>query len=241
MAQRRMFSLQIVDTDAFLDMPVSSQALYFHLSMRADDDGFVANPGKIMRMVGVQEDDLKVLIAKRFILTFESGVLVIKHWKIHNYIQADRYKETAYIEEKKRLKLKENNSYTERSQSGYKADTQVRVRLGKVRDRLELGKDRLNGEQSSRELSPEEKVIDLFYKTINPTINWGNKTSRKAAAELVRQFGLEETLKMAEQIIAVQGKKYVPTCTTPYQMKEKLAEFKIYFDKEKIGGIIEIK
>lgn len=134
MAQKRMFSLKIVDTDAFLDMPQSSQLLYFHLSMRADDDGFVGNPKKIMRAIGTNEDDMKVLLAKRFILAFNSGVMVIKHWRIHNYIQSDRYTPTSYLEEKKQLFLNENNSYTEKDGKGgenvYKMDTQVR--LGKV-------------------------------------------------------------------------------------------------------------
>ena len=112
MAERRMFAKTIIDSDAFLDMPLSTQSLYFHLSMRADDDGFINNPKKIQRMVGGSEDDLKLLIAKSFIIPFESGVVVIKHWKIHNYIRSDRYKETVYTEEKDRLFLKENNAYT---------------------------------------------------------------------------------------------------------------------------------
>lgn len=131
MAQRRMFSQQIVDSDAFLDMPQSTQALYFHLGMRADDDGFVGNPKKIIRMIGAAEDDFKVLLGKRFILAFESGVIVIKHWKIHNYIQNDRYHETKYLTEKALIEVKENGSYTERIKDVSKVDTEVR--LGKVR------------------------------------------------------------------------------------------------------------
>ena len=94
-----MFAKSIVDSDAFLDMPLSAQALYFHLSMRADDEGFVGNPKRIKAMIGASEDDLKLLIIKRFVLSFQSGVLVIKHWRIHNYIQNDRWKPTTYIEE----------------------------------------------------------------------------------------------------------------------------------------------
>lgn len=112
MAERRMFAKTIIDSDAFLDMPLSTQALYFHLSMRADDDGFVNNPRKIQRMVGAADDDLKILISKRFVIPFESGVCVIKHWRIHNYIRNDRYTETVYKEEKSRLEIKENKSYT---------------------------------------------------------------------------------------------------------------------------------
>ena len=98
MAERRMFAKTIIDSDAFLEMPLSSQALYFHLSMRADDDGFINNPKKIQRVIGASEDDLKLLVAKSFIIPFESGIVVIKHWKIHNYIQSDSQ---LYTEKKK--------------------------------------------------------------------------------------------------------------------------------------------
>ena len=113
MAERRMFAKTIIDSDAFLDMPLSTQALYFHLVMRGDDEGFVNNPKKIMRMVGASDDEMKVLITKRFLIPFESGVVVVKHWFIHNYIQKDRFKRTVYIAERGRLSLKENGSYTE--------------------------------------------------------------------------------------------------------------------------------
>lgn len=140
MAERRMFAKTIIDSDAFLDMPHSTQLLYFHLSMRADDDGFINNPKNIMRMISCKEDDLKILILKKFLLPFESGVVVIKHWQVHNYIQKDRYHETKYKEEKSMLKLDENKAYTimdtECIQDVYKMDTQVRLELGK--DRLEL-------------------------------------------------------------------------------------------------------
>lgn len=99
MAERRMFTKKIIDSDAFLDMPLSTQALYFHLNMRADDDGFVNNPKKICRMTGASEDDLRVLISKRFVLTFENGVIVIKHWRMHNLLRKDRYKPTQYQEQ----------------------------------------------------------------------------------------------------------------------------------------------
>lgn len=90
MAERRMFAKAIIDSDAFLDMPLSTQALYFHLAMRADDEGFVGNPKKIQRMIGASDDDCRILISKRFILTFQSGIVVIKHWRIHNYILFSR-------------------------------------------------------------------------------------------------------------------------------------------------------
>ena len=154
MAERRMFAKTIIDSDAFLDMPMSTQALYFHLSMRADDDGFINNPKRIQRMIGASDDDLKLLIAKAFLIIFESGVVVIKHWKIHNYIQSDRYKPTVYAEEKSLLDVKKNKAYTlngECIQNGYITDTQDRLgkdRLGK--DRLELGKDSIEEEPKGK-------------------------------------------------------------------------------------------
>ena len=114
MAEKRMFTQKIIDSDAFLDMPLSTQALYFHLNMRADDDGFVNNPKRIQRTVGASDDDLKLLIAKRFLICFENGVIVIKHWRMHNTLKNDRYRPTQYQEEYKRLEIKDNKAYTER-------------------------------------------------------------------------------------------------------------------------------
>jgi hypothetical protein len=130
MAERRMFAKTIIDSDAFLDMPLSTQALYFHLSMRADDDGFINNAKKIQRMLGCTDDDMKILLSKNFVIPFETGVCVIKHWKIHNLIQKDRYKPTVYVEHKDQLSLKDNNVYTLDTvwiQDGYKMDTQVSI------------------------------------------------------------------------------------------------------------------
>ena len=133
MAERRMFAKTIIDSDAFLDMPLSSQSLYFHLSMRADDDGFINNAKKIQRMLGCADDDLKILLAKNFIIPFETGVCVIKHWKIHNLIQKDRYKATVYEDEKNKLSIKNNNVYTMETQCIHDVySMEPQVRLGKV-------------------------------------------------------------------------------------------------------------
>lgn len=137
MADRRMFSKTIIDSDTFLDMPLSAQALYFHLSMRADDDGFINNPKKIQRMIGASDDDCRLLIMKQLIIVFDSGVIVIKHWRLHNYIQKDRYKPTLYQNEKSTLELDESKVYTKCIQDVSNVDTQVRlgkVRLGKVKE-----------------------------------------------------------------------------------------------------------
>lgn len=115
MAEKRMFTQKIIDSDAFLDMPLSTQALYFHLNMRADDDGFINNPKRIQRTVGASEDDLKLLIAKRFVICFENGVIVIKHWRMHNTLRKDRYNPTQYQEQYALLDVKDNNAYTEKA------------------------------------------------------------------------------------------------------------------------------
>jgi hypothetical protein len=167
MAKRRMFSMDVVDTDAFLDMPPTTQNLYFHLGMRADDDGFVSSPKKIMKIINCGEDDMKILLTKNFIIGFESGVVVIKHWRLHNYISKDRYNETNYKDEKGSLKLKENKVYTECIQN---VDT-GKVRLGKVsQDKVSINipfsnfwdlyskkKDRHKCELKWEKLSEEER------------------------------------------------------------------------------------
>ena len=115
MAERRMFSITVVDSDAFLDMPLSTQALYFHLNLRADDDGFIGNPKRITQNIGANLDDLKLLVAKRFVIAFEDGVIVIKHWRMHNAIKRDRYTETNFIEDLQMLDIKDNGAYTLKS------------------------------------------------------------------------------------------------------------------------------
>lgn len=112
MGERRMFAKTITESDAFRDMPLSSQALYFHINMAADDDGFCNKPKAIARCIGASEDDLKLLIAKKFLIAFEDGVVVIKHWKVNNYIPKDRYKKTIYQEHFNELQVKEDNGYT---------------------------------------------------------------------------------------------------------------------------------
>lgn len=163
MAERRMFAKTIIDSDAFLDMPLSTQALYFHLSMRADDDGFINNPKKIQRMIGCSDDDLKLLLAKSFIIAFESGIIVIKHWRLHNYIRKDTYNETRYKQEKSQLCLDENKEYqfavdgacTNRIQAVDELSTQDS--LGKDR----LVQDRL-GESSC--FPPSREEVEAFAK-----------------------------------------------------------------------------
>lgn len=166
MAERRMFAKTIIDSDAFLEMPLSTQALYFHLSMRADDDGFINNPKKIQRVIGASDDDLKLLIAKRFVLTFDSGVIVIKHWKIHNYIQKDRYKPTVYNEEKRQLSVKENGAYTYVDTNcihdGYTLETQDRLEIGKSKGSLNNILSSAEDDKKKERKETTKKVIEYL-------------------------------------------------------------------------------
>ena len=158
MAERRMFTKKIIDSDAFLDMPLSTQSLYFHLNMRADDDGFINNPKKIMRMIGASEDDLKVLIGKRFILTFDNGIVVVKHWRMHNLLRKDRYTETQYIEEKNKLLLKDNGVYTEAEETTWQPNgNQMATQYSIGKD--SIGKDRLV-EGSGLATTDNEQTVD---------------------------------------------------------------------------------
>lgn len=160
MAERRMFAKTIIDSDAFLEMPTTSQLLYFHLAMRADDDGFVNKPKSLMRMVGCKDDDLKLLFVKKFLIPFESGVVVIKHWKIHNYIRKDTYTETKYKEEKSTLELDENSAYRIAETSPLQLRDES-VTSPSTQDRL--GKDSL-GKSSVGEVIEDVPDINVGHK-----------------------------------------------------------------------------
>ena len=172
MAERRMFAKTIVLSDAFLDMPLSTRCLYFTLGMLGDDDGFINSPKSVMRQCGASIDDLNLLIAKKFILPFDNGVVVIKHWRIHNYIQKDRYKTTKYFEEKNALSIDKNGAYTTKNedvsildteciQDVYSLDTQVR--LGKDK----LGKDSLG--KDNKEVA--ENPLDVLPEGVRSAFN----------------------------------------------------------------------
>lgn len=172
MAERRMFAKTIIDSDAFLDMPLSTQSLYFHLGMRADDDGFLNNAKKIQRTIGANDDDYKILVSKNFIIQFSDGVCVVKHWLMHNYIQKDRYKKTPYIEHKDKLSIKNNSVYTLDTECIQVVDSlDTQVRLGKVR----LGKDSLvdvNIDYVEEKSSPKKYGTSLPKDWVLPK-SWG--------------------------------------------------------------------
>lgn len=189
MAERRMFAKTIIDSDAFLDMPQSSQLLYFHLSMRADDDGFINNPKKVQRMVGCSEDDIKILVAKNFIIPFESGVVVIKHWRIHNYIQKDRYKPTVYKEERSALSVKDNGAYTMDTtciQDVSKTDTQVRLGKSKSKD--------IDNNEQSQIAPPSYKEVFEYLWSIYPNKK-GKKKAQAAFERAIKKGATTEQIR----------------------------------------------
>jgi len=192
MADKRMFSKTIIDSDAFLDMPLSTQALYFHLSMRADDEGFINNPRKIQRMIGSNEDDLTLLTVKRFLITFESGVIVIKHWRIHNYIQSDRFKETVYLEEKSQLKVKENKSYTF-------LDTVCIQDVSTLEPQIRLDKNSID-----KSIYMDLKFIDVIIDKVQITKEQYETLCTKHTKELVDK----EIVSLDNYIVNGKGNKY---------------------------------
>ncbi len=191
MAERRMFTGKIVKSDPFTEMPLSAQALYFHLNMEADDDGFVNSPNKIRRSIGAAEDDLKLLVAKRFILQFDNGTIVIKHWRMHNLLRKDRYKPTQYQDEMSTLFLKKNGTYTEKSnllpyeiESGNQMATIRQPYGNQVAPQVSIGEESLV-EESKVECSVEDETDNLQY--------FNNKIilSDNQIGDLIDKMGLE--------------------------------------------------
>lgn len=185
-----MFAKTIIDSDAFLDMPLSTQALYFHLSMRADDDGFVNNLKKIQRMLGCSDDDIKILLAKNFVIPFDGGVCVIKHWRVHNYIQKDRYKPTVYRELKDKLSIKDNG--------GYSMDTECIHDVSILEAQVRLGKDSLGKDKDIRVIVGFDEFWNIYDKKV------GKPNAQKEWAKANIDNNLLKT-------VVEQAKKYAQT------------------------------
>lgn len=170
MANKRMFSLSVIDSDAFLDMPLSTQALYFHLCMRADDDGFVDNPKKIQRVVRATEDDLRVLMTKQFVIPFDTGVLVIKHWKVHNVVRRDMYKKTLYQAEMALIEVDDVGVYQTRNEPVTNSlqpciEVDAEPAQDSNIDKIRLDKDRLDkdkGEKRKRFTPPTVEEVRAY-------------------------------------------------------------------------------
>lgn len=198
MAQRRMFSKKIVETDFFMEMSPTAKLLYFYLNMSADDDGFVGNPKTIKLISGATDDDLKILIAKQFIIPFESGVVVIKDWKIHNYIQKDRYNQTQYLDEKKQLLVEENGAYTKCIQDVSSLDTQVR--LGKSKDRL--GKSNNTMSDKSDDVIPYSEIISYLNEKTGRSFRTTEAHKRFIKARWNEDYKLDDFKRVVDNKVA---------------------------------------
>ena len=207
MAERRCFTMKIIDSDAFLDMPLSTQALYFHLNMRADDDGFVNNPKRIQRMLGCADDDLKLLLAKRFLIGFERGVIVIKHWRMHNTLRKDRYNPTQYQEEYNALCIKENNSYTEKNDAGNQLATNWQPTDNQLVPQINLSKDNLSKDKekdNTNVLSKKKNERHKYGQYLNVLL------SDEEMEKLINEFPMDwqERIERLSEYIASTGKSY---------------------------------
>lgn len=169
MAEKRMFAKTIIDSDAFLEMPISARLLYYDLGMRADDDGFVNSPKKIMRVIGASEDDLNILAFRKFIIPFNNGLVVIKHWRINNYLRNDRYKETTYIDEKSILSIDDNGAYT--LEKDEKKEVGIPLGIPVVdADKSRLDKSRLD-KSSTMSGDPTAQTINETIKEVVQYLN----------------------------------------------------------------------
>ena len=207
MARKRMFSLLVVDTDEFLDMPSSTQSLYYHLGMRADDDGFVSSPKKIAKLVNCSNDDLKLLIAKGFIIPFDSGIIAIRHWKLNNDLKKDRYTPTIYLNEKSTLRVNKNRVYsivgnnldTNWKQNGNKLDTQYSIDKNSIdknskeyieQKREENQERNQEKKQDKKEKNKKEKKPIENHNSIieNYTINEDLREALKSFVEMRKEL-----------------------------------------------------
>ncbi len=194
MAEKRMFAKTIIDSDAFMDMPLSTQALYFHLSMRADDDGFVNNPKKVQRMIGCGDDDMKLLLAKSFLIGFDSGVVVVTHWKVHNYIKTDRYKETTYLMEKAMLVTESNKVYAlmepEWNQTGSTLEPQIRLDKNRL-DESSIDENRVEISSSSsdeEDLSTAVPVMPIVESYGVPVLQLDYAAFQRMTKQYMQQY-----------------------------------------------------
>ncbi len=206
MAQKRMFSLNVVDTDKFLEMPISSRLLYYELGMRADDDGFVSNWKKILLFTGLKEDDLKVLIAKNFIIPFSSGVIVIKHWRVNNYLKNDRVKPTIHQEELKQLCLDDNNVYNLYPEWRHSID-QIRIDQNSIDNIYSPADAEQNLLPTTTNLSATSNLIKTIVEHLNLKTGCSYKyttssTKSKINARLNEGFKLDDFIVVIDKKVA---------------------------------------
>ena len=209
MAEKRMFSKSIIDSDSFLDMPLSTQALYFHLSMRADDDGFLNNSKKIMRVIGANQNDMDLLLVKKFIISFEDGICVIKHWRIHNYIQNDRYHETNYKQEKSMLCIDDNKAYTLEDTGkkliGNKVMYTDCIQNGSA-DKTRLDKTSIDKNREDKKENVVGGGVDIFSYFQQRGFVSISSMMAQDITELVNEYSIEEVKKAVD--IADENQKH---------------------------------
>ena len=196
MAQKRMFDKTITNNDNFLEMPDSTQNLYFHLSMEADDDGFVDNWKSIMRMTGKKEDDLKLLIAKRFIIPFETGVIVIKHWRINNYLRKDRYHQTKYLKEKSLLTIEENEEYELKKDFGIPIGNREENSI--VKNSIVKNSIEENSIVECTEQKKQDTIYDFLQKELGRTLS-------PSEIEKVKEWEDNELTRYAVKVAILNG------------------------------------
>lgn len=208
MADKRMFSKKMISSDAFLEMPLTTQGLFFHLAMRADDDGIVDSPKKIMRECQAKKRDLDILVQKRYVLTFPSGVLLIKHWRIHNTIAKDRYVPSTYTEELSTVILKDNKSYTERIQIDnnlatdcIQSDSKTERSIDKIRKEKD-SKDTIvhSGEVHEMENLSLEQFFESIWKLY--PLKKGKGQVSKTKKQVLQRVGYEQIKRCVERYIA---------------------------------------
>jgi hypothetical protein len=243
MAHKRMFSKDITGSDAFLEMPASSQALYFHFGMEADDDGFIGNPKKIMRVMGVSEDDMKILLAKRFLLAFKSGIIVVKHHRINNNWDAHNCKRTIYLEEFSELRIKENRAYTLDETQGVPVQSDSRLNPVFRIDKNRIDKNTTGAvaiaprieyvvEDEDRPAKKESRVKDklaiyhLFSQKEQPW--WRHAQQKKAALSLFDLVGADKVRAGLQKMRENVDDPYCPQAQTPFDYEVKLPKLSAY-------------
>lgn len=241
MAERRMFAKTIIDSDAFTEMPLSTQALYFHLSLRADDDGFLNCAQKIMRMIGAAKNDYDVLLAKRFVIQFNDGICVIKHWRIHNYIQSDRYKPTVYQEEKAALAVKSNGAYTLKGQELKELDTPCIQDGYTLEAQVRLGKDSIV--KNSIEIA--DKPLSDFDIAINNFKDHRKKIKKPMtdhAVDLLKKDLQKYAPDDVQKQIELIDRAIMKGWQTVYPDKEQTSDKpkSRHFDYDESGNVIEV-
>lgn len=236
MAERRMMAKSIIKSDLFLDMPATTQNLYFHMLLEADDDGFINSPKSIMRVIGAKDDDIKVLIAKQFVIPFESGVLVIKHWKIHNYIQKDRYR-PSLRPEKEMLSVAESKEYVEVLGDVSSMDTRCiqNVRVGKVSiGKSRLGKSSIGKNTYSPSLPSVAEDIVTFLNSVTGSSyrSTTDKTRKLIAARLAEGFTIDDF----KAVITKKAKEWQGTDMAQYLRPETLfgTKFEGYLNQPEV-------